>query len=93
MMRDDKEAVTIQSEVNVLLPSNIRGHGVSLLKASTDPSAEPKEAHKGREHAKLTPEEVVPEAIRSMTEYKRKFSFLEMYRSFVHAQSDHVHGR
>lgn len=31
----------------------------------------------------MEPEDVIPEAIRSMTEYKRKFSFLEMYRSFV----------
>lgn len=31
----------------------------------------------------MKPEDVIPGSISSMTEYKRKFSFFEMYRSFV----------
>ncbi|HQW31337.1 MAG TPA: carboxymuconolactone decarboxylase family protein [Flavobacteriales bacterium] len=79
MMPDDKETIMDQEGTSALLSGTVPVQEGSLLKASVQPM----DAHNTSEQRKPTPEEVIPGSIRFRAEYKRKFSFLEMYRSFV----------
>jgi len=56
---------------------------VMLQEAMNAPMQSTFRADKTNARPKPTPKEVIPEAISSRTEYKRRFSFWEMYRSFA----------
>lgn len=83
MMWNDKEAMMIQEATNVLSSGTTHVQDGSLLKTSINPNVDPKSTHKEEVEGKLKPADVIPESISSRAEFKRRFSFLEMYRSFV----------
>jgi AhpD family alkylhydroperoxidase len=82
-MWHDREAILDREGVDVRMSDTLRNAEGSLLKAPDNLNPGPMDLQGTREKMRPGPEDVIPEAIRSMTEYKRKYSFWDMYRSFA----------